>query len=258
MTKSKYGKILSYATAVLTVLCGIALIVCAVHLFFTGGDKPYTREKVENYLSYLTIPAVITILLIISGKVIDFLEQKGAKEKAKRTEYEMISGYAKRFDIDKVDEELKRAITEEQNFRLAINSVFHLLSLLFVCCAVIYIAFFAEFTVSNLNKDVLSAFAVTLPLVALGVGAQIPRVYLCESSARTEKELWLRVVKSGQKPMDLPNADISANETKRLLIIRLAVAALAVILIVLGIFNGGMADVLAKAIKICTECIGLG
>jgi hypothetical protein len=28
--------------------------------------------------------------------------------------------------------------------------------------------------------------------------------------------------------------------------------------IVLGIVNGGMADVLNKAIKICTECIGLG
>ena len=32
----------------------------------------------------------------------------------------------------------------------------------------------------------------------------------------------------------------------------------AVLLIVLGIINGGMADVLNKAVKICTECIGLG
>ncbi len=29
-------------------------------------------------------------------------------------------------------------------------------------------------------------------------------------------------------------------------------------LIVAGIINGGMRDVLVKAIKICTECIGLG
>ena len=26
----------------------------------------------------------------------------------------------------------------------------------------------------------------------------------------------------------------------------------------LGVLNGGMADVLGKAIRICTECIGLG
>ena len=32
----------------------------------------------------------------------------------------------------------------------------------------------------------------------------------------------------------------------------------AVALVILGILNGGLRDVLAKAVKICTECIGLG
>lgn len=36
------------------------------------------------------------------------------------------------------------------------------------------------------------------------------------------------------------------------------IIALAVLLIVLGIANGGLWDVLVKAINICTECIGLG
>ena len=40
--------------------------------------------------------------------------------------------------------------------------------------------------------------------------------------------------------------------------IRIALLAAAVLLIVLGILNGGMYDVLVKAINICTECIGLG
>ncbi|MBE6974767.1 MAG: thioredoxin [Ruminococcaceae bacterium] len=34
--------------------------------------------------------------------------------------------------------------------------------------------------------------------------------------------------------------------------------AAAVAMIVLGIDNGGIAAVLGKAIRICTECIGLG
>ena len=33
---------------------------------------------------------------------------------------------------------------------------------------------------------------------------------------------------------------------------------LAIVLIVWGVFNGGLYDVLVKAINICTECIGLG
>ena len=41
-------------------------------------------------------------------------------------------------------------------------------------------------------------------------------------------------------------------------IIRIAVACVCVSFVIAGIFNGGMNQVLQKAIKICTECIGLG
>ncbi|MBO5327652.1 MAG: thioredoxin [Clostridia bacterium] len=39
---------------------------------------------------------------------------------------------------------------------------------------------------------------------------------------------------------------------------QIAVGAVAVTFIVLGVFNGGAKDVLLKAIKICMECVGLG
>ena len=42
------------------------------------------------------------------------------------------------------------------------------------------------------------------------------------------------------------------------IILRTAVLTAAVILIVLGILNGGLEDVLAKGAVICTECVGLG
>ncbi len=37
-----------------------------------------------------------------------------------------------------------------------------------------------------------------------------------------------------------------------------ALAVIGVLLVVLGILNGGASDVLAKAVKICSECIGIG
>ena len=40
--------------------------------------------------------------------------------------------------------------------------------------------------------------------------------------------------------------------------LRTALYVLAAALIVLGVMNGGLWDVLVKAINICTECIGLG
>ncbi|MBD5099116.1 MAG: hypothetical protein HDT35_06160 [Clostridiales bacterium] len=40
--------------------------------------------------------------------------------------------------------------------------------------------------------------------------------------------------------------------------LRIALYAAAIVLIVLGVMNGGLWDVLVKAVNICTECIGLG
>ncbi|MBR6027892.1 MAG: thioredoxin [Clostridia bacterium] len=41
-------------------------------------------------------------------------------------------------------------------------------------------------------------------------------------------------------------------------LLRLALLAAAAALIVLGALNGGALDMLQKAVKICTECVGLG
>ncbi|MBQ6048114.1 MAG: thioredoxin [Oscillospiraceae bacterium] len=40
--------------------------------------------------------------------------------------------------------------------------------------------------------------------------------------------------------------------------VRICLLVLAITLIIHGIFNGSMRDVLFKAVRICTECIGLG
>lgn len=50
----------------------------------------------------------------------------------------------------------------------------------------------------------------------------------------------------------------SKESTKILFYVRLIVIAAAAFLVVAGVCTGGMSDVLAKAINICTECVGLG
>ncbi len=50
----------------------------------------------------------------------------------------------------------------------------------------------------------------------------------------------------------------SAEAKRRQKILWCALMALAVCFVVMGIVGGSMKDVLVKAIKICTECVGLG
>ena len=45
---------------------------------------------------------------------------------------------------------------------------------------------------------------------------------------------------------------------KKRTLLRAGISAAALLLLLLGIVNGGLQDVLIKAINICTECIGLG
>ena len=42
------------------------------------------------------------------------------------------------------------------------------------------------------------------------------------------------------------------------MILRLVLLTLAVVFIIAGILNGSMTAVINKAIRICTECVGLG
>ena len=53
-------------------------------------------------------------------------------------------------------------------------------------------------------------------------------------------------------------AEENHHHSKLLLSIRIALLVISIALIIAGILNGGMADVLSKAVNICTECIGLG
>ena len=57
---------------------------------------------------------------------------------------------------------------------------------------------------------------------------------------------------------NLQDKAVHQQATSGELYLRVAVMILAVCLIIAGILNGGLEDVLAKGAAICTECIGLG
>lgn len=86
---------------------------------------------------------------------------------------------------------------------------------------------------------------VVLPLLLLTAG-----LALAGAALRIRDEEGLRPVKSGPVPI---KARPAGEKVARLVLLLCALG-----LIALGVCNGGARDVLGKAIKICTECIGLG
>lgn len=257
MTNSKYGRIISIATMVCTILLGIAFIVSTAHLYFTGGSEPYSRERVGEYLAWLIVPSVITLLLVVVGVVYNIATSTSDTENTKRTDRELLESFEGRYNLSDFDEETKKSLKAEKKKTLTFSIEFHSVSALLFLASLIYIAFVAEFTVENLSADIMAAFAVALPLSAVGIAIQIPRVYLAEKSAARQLTLMKESIKAHGAPK-VKKAEKAEKYTKATLITRYAILGAALLLIVLGIFNGGAADVLGKAVKICTECIGLG
>ena len=95
-----------------------------------------------------------------------------------------------------------------------------------------------------------------LPLLFCAIGLTIVGIILGIRDGNTDKpvkdEKLLRDLGSIQERTVHQQAD---QKTK---ILRRAVLIIALILIVIGILNGGLEDVLAKGAAICTECVGLG
>ena len=95
-----------------------------------------------------------------------------------------------------------------------------------------------------------------LPLLCCAVGLTVAGVLLGIRDENEDKpvrdEKLLRDLGSIQERAVNQQAD------RKTVILRTAVLVIALILIVIGIINGGLEDVLAKGAAVCTECVGLG
>lgn len=96
---------------------------------------------------------------------------------------------------------------------------------------------------------VLPVFLVSLAMTIAGIALGVRD----ENADRPVREAWLL-----RDLGDIQRFAACQATARGAQYLRAAVFALAAVLIVLGILNGGLEDVLAKGAAICTECIGLG
>ena len=98
--------------------------------------------------------------------------------------------------------------------------------------------------------------APILPLICCAFGVTVAGVILGIRDEDADKPVWdeklLRKIGGIQERAVHQQAD------QKTRILRTAVLAIALVLIVIGILTGGLEDVLAKGAAICTECVGLG
>ena len=258
-----FKKHLPLITTVLVIITGLAFIVSAVCICVFGGERPYSLEIVSDYLAYISIPSVLTLVSVIAGLVL-FRGDADAYTRPSLVKV-TLKRLTARIDLEKCEGDLRGKIYRERLSRRVLTFALIFIVLVASLASVLYITLVAELTKENLNYDVASAMLIILPLVSTVLGCGIVAVYRLSASYADELSLVKLAIADGctcDEPIseEKPGVQLfyERHEKKIMLSVRVTLLLVSGVFIVLGTLNGGMGDVLGKAIRICTECIGLG
>jgi len=249
-----YGIVLS----ALLVLTGILLMASCVSVYKLGS-RPFTPENISAAFAKIAIPVWGTVGAVIVGGILRMLlHVEDSSPKAIRNQKIILSRLQEKLNIPSCRQETVNSIKKEQRFRAVLRTVAVILCVISALPAVLYV-----FNVHNYNDDlnasVIAACAWILPCSFIILG-------ICMALAYLENASYNRQIVSVKKALaESPSKTNGTGTDKKhrphfkiITGIRVAVAVIAFVFIIVGIFNGGMADVLTKAVNICTECIGLG
>ena len=279
MTKERMiqiHRIYGIALSVVIVIAGILLMFGCLTIY-NSGDQPYSREVVAATFSQIAIPVYLclamTILSFVFAVILPAVPQKPYSEKPYKS---ILAKLASNRDLENCDEEIKEQILtlqKDRQNRIAVRSVF------IVLCSGIFLFYaldFRHYDGTMINESMIAAMEKLILQLIIAMGYAIYTAYKNEKSLQEEIELMKQVPvvekKSGEAKIvgeqhsstEATDASrksfssIAMDENQRIRIARSVVAAIAVFCLVYGLANNGFADVLTKAINICTECIGLG
>lgn len=243
------------AVSAMAVISGLLLMAACLQIYRSGGEQIYTPEKVGAAFAPIALPIYITLALIAGSFLLDLLLPVEKKRKPAQKQYPLLLRFAyKRADLTLCEPALLEKIKKEQTLRrlvLGIQFIPWVVSAeLFLPVACSSGSYSQEL---HLATDSITTIAwMLLPCSLIPTAFSIFAAYISRASVRREWELVKQSPKAAA-PVSLP-----AKSESWILYARLAILVVALGLIVGGYFAGGTADVLAKAVAICTECVGLG
>ena len=240
-----YGWVLAAVLAAL----GVLFILSCLNIY-TSGPRPYSAEAIALRFQRIAIPVFIAVAGVIGGIALNILlplEQR--RSKVISSPQDIMLRLRRKADIPPVKKEIR--------LRKALRIGTALCFTALMVYPLVYFLTPENFSVSELNADIIRAVLVALIPAAIGLALCWICRTLVNSSFQREAAAYKQALAEGHRAASaaIPSKECSC---KLIRAVRITVIVCAFIFIILGIFNGGAEDVLKKAIAICTECIGLG
>lgn len=253
-----FNKIYNIAFVIVTFILASLFILFSLTIYTKGIEELktnptyqiYTREIVEHYLSYIIVPFILWVLVIIFGLVTSYLFPINKKKNTKLDSILTYERLRKRVEVNNEDTNLLR---RNRKIGFIIASIISLLCMILPCR---YIFTPSNFTGVDSNKDVLGLVLNILPFVIISFISFIGYSIYFYKNINLEIKILLEKQKENKKdPKD--NKENFFDSPLFINIVRGVILVTGITFVVLGIFNKGFEDVLIKAINICSECIGL-
>lgn len=257
------------ALAALTVVVGV-LFVVQVWRVFALGNRPFTVENISKYFSQIAFFVWLWIAATIVGGVLwlAFPSEKSS----------IVACVSPQVTLAKLKRRLPDTDGEGRKERSKRIAVWLACAAICIVCAVVALVYLTGEYAAKAQEGFFSEHGEAerllraLPWILAAFGACIGALYYQSYSYKKEITLVKTQISENAKQgiKAVPVAEKAGLwdklcgkmpflKSKWFMIgVRAALGVLGLILIVVGINGGGMADVLEKAINICTQCIGLG
>jgi len=250
-----FRRIYGTLTGAAAVIAGICLMIACLDIYRSGGDQIFTPEKVAQAFAPIAVPVYLCLALAVGGFLLELvLPAESKKRKAVKNLQATLDRLMEKRDLDNCDESLKQAILSQRASRKRdwLISLF----VLAVCSIgfLVYALNPAHFHQSQINESMVKAVAILFVCLAAPFGCALGAAYRAKASLQKEIDLVKEIEAGAKKEKAAPCKSCD----KGVLAVRCVLVCAAVVLLVYGYLAGGTADVLTKAINICTECVGLG
>ena len=262
-TKGRIHLIYGILLSVLILTVGVCFALSCISIYQSGAS-PFTRESISTHFARIAIPTYICIAGVIGGAILSLvLPVEGGKVKSRRDPEDALHKLSARLDLTACDEATAASIRMERRWRRRVTVILTVLAGVTLLPALMWCVNPAHFSIENLNTDIRTAALFILPCAAVSLGLLTGERLLRHASVARETatvKAALAAVKGGAPASKNGKSDKKnwTSDSRFVWGVRGAILAVGIVFIVLGVRNGGMADVLGKAIRICTECIGLG
>lgn len=250
-TLTRVHRVVHLLLSLSLVIAGGCLIAGCLSIYQSGA---YSREAVADTFAVIAIPVYLCLGLTVLGLAVDLALPLPRKVPATTPDrpHLLARMHAKK-DLSG-DAALRTAVQTEQNRR---RCLVLLRTIVLTAASIVFLVYAlnaSHYDTADINTSMIRAMTVLIPCLAVALGVSVFTAYRLENSIKRE----LALLKNAP---DASSPDAGAASARSQTVRHVAVAVLLVVAVaamLYGFFAGGTADVLTKAINICTECIGLG